>query len=197
MEDYRISAYIDNELDLDGKIDFVNAVYDNKALKDEAVDLLYQEKLLRTSAVERIPALTPVARKRPLLRGLLDHWGFYGWGVAAAMLVFILVQVANVTPMPPAGSPYRFVVYEPGTQSVSLMGSFSDWKTMNMRPSGSAGYWEITVDLPPGEHRYSFLVDNSRQIADPTNQTFERDDFGGVNSIISIRSDATTQNQSV
>ena len=197
MEDYLISAYIDNELDLDEKIDFVNTVHENKVFKDETVDLLHQEKMLRTPPVERIPALVPPAGHRPLLRGLLDHWGFYGWGLAAAMLVFVLLQVATVDQITPAGSPYRFVIYQPGTQSVSLMGSFSDWKALNMQPSGGAGYWEVTVTLPPGEYRYSFLVDNGRQIPDPTNQTYERDDFGGVNSIISVQPDSIIQNQSV
>ena len=46
------------------------------------------------------------------------------------MLVFVLLQVATVDQITPAGSPYRFVIYQPGTQSVSLMGSFSDWKAL-------------------------------------------------------------------
>ena len=62
MEDYLISAYIDNELDLDEKIDFVNTVHENKVFKDETVDLLHQEKMLRTPPVERIPALVPPGR---------------------------------------------------------------------------------------------------------------------------------------
>ena len=47
MKDSLISLYIDNELDLDEKIEFVEAVHHDVSLKDEAIDLLTQEKLLR------------------------------------------------------------------------------------------------------------------------------------------------------
>jgi len=41
MKDYLISSYIDNELDLDEKIDFVETVHSHARYKDEAVNLLH------------------------------------------------------------------------------------------------------------------------------------------------------------
>ena len=43
MKDFLISSYIDDELDLDEKIEFVETVHAQPAFKDEAVDLLHQE----------------------------------------------------------------------------------------------------------------------------------------------------------
>ena len=42
MKDYLISSYIDDELDLDEKIVFVETVHAQGPFKDEAVDLLHQ-----------------------------------------------------------------------------------------------------------------------------------------------------------
>ena len=51
MNDYLISLFIDNEMDLDEKIEFVETVHSNHAFTPEAVDLLEQEKLLREGPV--------------------------------------------------------------------------------------------------------------------------------------------------
>ena len=53
MKDFLISSYIDDELDLDEKIEFVEAVHEKADFKDETVDLLHQEKLVRDEVVER------------------------------------------------------------------------------------------------------------------------------------------------
>ena len=57
-----ISLYIDNELDLDEKIEFVEAVHNDVSLKDEAVDLLTQEKRLRSDMVTMMPAATQMVK---------------------------------------------------------------------------------------------------------------------------------------
>ena len=53
MKDYLISSYIDDELDLDEKIEFVETVHEQMAFKDEAVGLLQQEKQIRSERVAR------------------------------------------------------------------------------------------------------------------------------------------------
>jgi hypothetical protein len=45
----------------------------------------------------------------------------------------------------------------------------------------------LTVPLPIGEQRYSYLIDDGRQIVDPTVAAREQDDFGGENSVIEIK----------
>ena len=57
-----------------------------------------------------------------------------------------------------------------------------------MERLSSSGYWAVTLNLFEGEHRYSYLVEDGQQIADPTVLSRERDDFGGENSIIEVKS---------
>jgi hypothetical protein len=186
MKDYLISLYIDNELDLDEKIDFVESVHNDPALKNEAIDLLVQEKLLRSDMVTRMPAATRILRpplwkinflsfRRPLLASL-----------SFALLVVTALFLWRSGPEPGKGIEQRFVIYRPDTSNVSIMGTFTNWTPHPMEKIGTSGYWSVTLRLNPGEHHYSYMVDDGRQIADPTIPLKESDDFGGENSIIAI-----------
>ena len=53
-----------------------------------------------------------------------------------------------------------------------------------MHRLGSSGYWEIRLELPEGEHRYSYVLEGGQTFADPTVTAQELDDFGGKNSIL-------------
>ena len=55
-----------------------------------------------------------------------------------------------------------------------------------MERVSASGYWTLTLPVPKGEHRYSYLVEDGRQIADPTVVAKEQDDFGGENSVIEV-----------
>jgi hypothetical protein len=55
MDDYLISLFIDDEMDLDEKIVFVETVHTSREYTLETVALLEQEKLLR-KAPARMPA---------------------------------------------------------------------------------------------------------------------------------------------
>lgn len=83
--------------------------------------------------------------------------------------------------------PYRFVIYQPGTARAEIAGSFTGWQALPMKRTGSGGYWEITLDLPQGVHRFSYILDQNRRTADPTIPTRELDDFGGENSIFEVK----------
>ena len=93
-------------------------------------------------------------------------------------------------PLPQGHDYFRFVLYQPDAHTAAIVGSFNHWKAVSMNPAGTAGYWEVTLDLPPGEYRYGFLLDGRRHIADPTREAREPDDFGGDNSILRIPSPA-------
>jgi hypothetical protein len=58
--------------------------------------------------------------------------------------------------------------------------------TYLMRKIGSSGYWDITMNLPEGEHRFIYILNGKQRFADPTVMSREHDDFGGENSIISV-----------
>ena len=181
MKDYMISMFIDDELDFDEKIELVESVHADAAVKKEIVHLLQQEKLIRSPVVSRIPVVE--ADVRPKL-------SFYFWRSAAAFvsgLAAALIIVFFVLPEQKISSvPYRFVIYQPDVNQVDITGSFTGWKTLPMKKMGATGYWEITLDLQEGEHRYSYILESGVQIPDPSVLTREKDDFGGENSILDV-----------
>ncbi len=189
--EHLISMYIDNELSLGEKILFLEHVHDNTPYKDDAVALLEQEKLLSVSLSKTAPAgefKIPRARILPVLNRSL------GWAVAACLLlVFTFMgkqdfnpQVQNQLIAAPTSVLHRFVIHHQGTQLVEIAGSFTNWQNVPLVPSGTSGYWEVSLELPAGEHRYTFIVDGSKYLPDPTVVTQESDDFGSTNSILKV-----------
>ena len=184
MKDYLISSYIDDELDLDEKIEFVETVHAEAPFKDEAVDLLQQEKLIRGKVTDRVPSVTLQPGRRPVLSWLRPA-GMFAAGLAAALLVMFLV-----TPQQEHGqmmrTSHRFVLFQPDVDRVEITGSFLGWEAVPMRRSGASGYWEVVLEVPAGEHRLCYILGGDRRIPDPTIPIREKDDFGGENSILAV-----------
>jgi len=185
MERNAISAFIDNELQLDEKLDFLHAVRNDSEFSGEAVALIQQEIVLRKT--DGMPPPPPILAAIPAFR---DRWrwlkpmGLFGGGLATALVLIGLLWGMMASPI--RHQSHRFVVYQPGASQAAIIGDFTDWKAVKMRPAGHAGYWEVVLPLQAGEHRYSFLMDGQPPMADPTQPDTERDDFGGQNSIILI-----------
>ena len=182
MKDYLISSYIDDELDLDEKIEFVETVHEQVAFKDEALDLLHQEKQLRHEVVDRVPAVV-IPEKRSFLNSLWRPAGLFAAGLAAALLVIFFVTPQH---KPPGTTKYRFVLYQPNVKQVEITGSFLGWAAVPMHKSGTSGYWEAVLDVPAGEHRLCYIIEGQKRIPDPTIPIREKDDFGGENSILAM-----------
>jgi len=182
MKEYLISMFIDNELNLDEKIKFVEHIHADESYKKESVELLNQEKIIRSDVVENIPSISIKTGKKfvfPCLRPI----GLIASAAALVVLVlFMFMPVKERTSMP-----YRFVIYRPDVTNVEITGSFTGWKRVPMEKMGASGYWEISLDIADGEHRFSYILDGRERFADPTARMRERDDFGGENSILSIR----------
>jgi hypothetical protein len=189
MTEHFISMFIDDELDLDEKIEFVETLHSDASYKTEAVTLLRQEKRLRDDPVQLVPpaVLQSVSPRRwtrwlrPLLIGL---------GSAAAVIVLFWTAMLPNSAMD-AVQPskiHRFIIYRPDISSVQLTGSFTGWQPTAMHRIGDSGYWEVEMALPDGEHRFAYLLEGSQRIADPTIPARERDDFGGENSILRVAS---------
>lgn len=182
MKDYLISSYIDDELNLDEKIEFVEIVHEKTAFKDETVDLLHQEKLVRGEVVDRVPAVTFAERPR----FSIPFWrpaGMFTAGLAAALLVMFLVPRPQELPAP---AKYRFVLYQPDVKQVEITGSFLGWAAVPMQRTGTSGYWEAVLEVPAGEHRLCYIIEGRKRIPDPTIPIREKDDFGGENSILAV-----------
>ena len=183
MMDYLISMFIDNELNADEKIEFVKKVHGDKAFKDESIELLHQEKLIRSEVVERVPPVELEVTRR-FVHPTLYPMGLFASALAAAIvLLFFFLPAQEDPPIP-----YRFVIYQPDVSRAEITGSFTEWKVIPLNRTGSSGYWEITFNLPKGEHRFTYILNGHQRFADPTILTREKDDFGDENSILMIRS---------
>src|SRR5579863_459572 len=52
----------------------------------------------------------------------------------------------------------------PSAREVSLVADFTGWNSSPLKMvQNPSGQWQISVPLPPGRHRYKFLVDGSWQ----------------------------------
>lgn len=187
--DYLSSMYIDNEMNLDEKRTFVERVRTDPAFAEEALALIDQEKLLRT--LPAAPAPAAVAAQRPRrqwslrirMGRLAVPLGFASAGFAAAVLMLLSVF------QPPTHQGVcsnRFVLFAPAVSQVELAGSFTGWQRIAMQRAGDTGYWELSLPVPSGEHRFAYILDGRRQVPDPTLPASEKDDFGGENSIFSV-----------
>lgn len=109
--------------------------------------------------------------------------------VLAAVLIWRETRTPAATPAGPGADPtvVEFVLVAPGAASVSLVGDFNDWDaaTTPMRPVRSGAIWSVTVPLTAGRHRYAFLVDGTRWLADPSAPRAP-DDFGTPSSVVTV-----------
>lgn len=182
--DYLSSMYIDNEMALDEKKQFVEKVRSDRAFYQQTLDLLAMEQLLAENSVLPEPAIETRGRTS-VWSGLANFFkplGFATVGFSAAVLMFVVV-------FQPQGSPLctnRFVLFQPSVDRVELVGSFTGWQRMAMKQIGTSGYWELNLPVVSGEHRFAYILDGDSRIADPTMPARETDDFGGENSILSV-----------
>ena len=73
-------------------------------------------------------------------------------------------------------------------QSVSIAGTFNDWRpgVTRMTPLGG-GRWAKELSLPPGRYEYRFVVDGE-WICDPAAAQTVSNPYGGQNAVLLIGS---------
>ena len=179
--DTAISQFIDNELSLDEKITFVQCIHANRRLADETVGFLEFEQQLRGEVADHVPPLQVVSKKPRFPRWLA--LGGLAWAASLAVWALLWLGAPNGEMVI---APHRFVIYQPEAEQIELTGSFTDWRALPMEAVGSSGYWELRLDVPKGEHRFSYIIDGDERLPDPTVPARENDDFGGANSILII-----------
>lgn len=180
--EYLISMFIDDELDIDDKIKFVKKVHGDNVFQDEVVELLGQEKLIRSEVVDRVPSITVKSKKRFTFFPLLRPMSLLASALAAAVIIFFLAMPTQVA----TSTPYRFVIYRPDVRQAEITGSFTEWEKIPMKKIGSSGYFELSLYLPHGEHQFTYILEGRQRFPDPTIPTREHDDFGGENSVLSV-----------
>jgi hypothetical protein len=183
---YNISMFIDNEMNIDDKIDFIETLQKDKSFSDEVLELLHQEQLIQGDVVEYIPF---VKVKTPFSWQRVFRPFFQPMGLVSSALAAIVIYLYLTVPLP-ISSPVmkRFVIYRPDVSLVEITGSFTEWKRVPMQKIGNSGYWEISYELKEGEHRFTYLIEGRQPYADPTILTREPDDFGGENSVFYVKS---------
>src|SRR5256885_954885 len=130
-------------------------------------------------------------------------------GVAAALLfavalsvghaigVFRAAHVSGNKPEVTTGTNARsggrravqFVLVAPSARKVQVVGDFNDWDASHEEYRAQhrgGGVWSVTAAIPEGHHRYSFVVDDSLWVADPTAARALDDDFGMPNSALIV-----------
>lgn len=65
---------------------------------------------------------------------------------------------------------------------VYLSGTFNGWSTLSHPMKKTERGWEMELELKPGKQLYKFIVDG-QWMSDSENQHWERDEFGGRNSL--------------
>ena len=75
---------------------------------------------------------------------------------------------------------------DPTAATVAVVGSFNGWSPATNQMHKNGGSWELTLSLLPGKYSYRFLVDQNKQVLDPTATGTEPDGYGGRNSVLVV-----------
>jgi hypothetical protein len=73
----------------------------------------------------------------------------------------------------------RFSLDAPKAKKVSVAGDFNLWRTEQFVMKKKGSRWTLVVPMPPGRHRYRFLVDGEWKV-DPANPEREKQGNGEV-----------------
>ena len=133
----------------------------------------FKEDILTRARELGVPRRSWVPPSRLLLTGLAAS-------LAAVLLFQWFGNRGDARPVP-------FVLTAANAVRISIVGDFNDWDpaaTPLQRVDGH-GWW-VVVNLRPGRYRYSFVVDGTRWIADPSAPRSADNDFGTANSVVTI-----------
>jgi hypothetical protein len=83
----------------------------------------------------------------------------------------------------------QFVLVAPNARKVAVVGDFNDWDSEHAAYQAEhrgGGVWSVTAPVPVGHHRYSFVVDDSLWVTDPTAPRMLDEDYGRPNSALVV-----------
>jgi len=83
-----------------------------------------------------------------------------------------------------------FKYYAPNANAVYLTGEFNGWApTGTPMEKADDGLWIIEYPLKPGNYQYKFVINGNDWKHDPKNPHVVDDNYGGVNTVITITND--------
>ncbi|HTR76714.1 MAG TPA: hypothetical protein VMH39_01330 [Gemmatimonadaceae bacterium] len=129
----------------------------------------------------------------PLSWGLIAAGAlFFAAGAGAMVSVVVRARAASRVAVADTAKSVTFTVVAPNATKVAVVGSFNRWGTLSpaaqMKHQGG-GVWTTTVPVHVGAVEYSFVVDDSLWMADPTAPRVIDNDFGLPKSAIIITPD--------
>jgi Glycogen recognition site of AMP-activated protein kinase len=180
--------------------------------RDEEEELLFLARMLRDMPDREPPRDLAEAILRSVKPKQVSVWRrLYLWAatprsitlypvklVPAAAVAIVLALFLTINFFPRHKSPLdvnrgkqelvsvTFTFHYPQARSVSLIGSFNQWKPggLAMRSAAEKSVWVLELQLPEGRHEYAFLVDGRVVVADPNSRFSQDDGFGNKNSIL-------------
>ncbi len=171
---------------LDGDITIADLPAELRAEGEEALRLL--------AAVDRSPVALPAVPQR-VMRALTRtpqrslRWLLAPALALAAALVLWLGGGRSHGPIAAPGAvvTVHFVLSAPNARAVSVAGTFNQWdaRATPLVRTGASGMWTATLELPPGQHQYAFVVDGVRWVPDPTAPAVD-DGYGRRNSVLTL-----------
>ena len=111
-------------------------------------------------------------------------------GIVAIVTLGVLQSRPNTERVVKLGSvePVTFVYVAPNAKSVSVVGDFNNWglDDSQLTATNLQGVWSVTARIPAGVHRYAFVVNGKKWVADPTAPRSSGDDFGMPSSALVV-----------
>lgn len=83
----------------------------------------------------------------------------------------------------------QFVLVAPDAKKVAVVGDFNGWDSQHVQYQAQhrgGGVWSVTAPIPVGHHRYSFVVDDSVWVVDPSAPRVTDNDYGVTNSALVV-----------
>lgn len=90
----------------------------------------------------------------------------------------------------PKFSAVSFSITAPAAKNVYIVGDFNNWARSDesrLLRDNNGGRWSIALPLKTGTYRYKFVVDDA-WLEDPANSKNAKNPFGGLDSLIEVKS---------
>ena len=179
----------------------------SEARRPVVIDPAARERLMEALKAEEAPRrqsvvvgwlMQPRRIALPPLATLAAAAGLVGIGVISGLLLGRdgraateqRPAVAAISQLPDSIAPrvIKFVLVAPQAGKVALVGDFNGWDPnatpAERQPDGS---WATFIQLPPGRHVYSFVLDGKVFMNDPAAPIAPDDGFGQKNSVVVVK----------